>query len=1392
MMTTLFDYITRLSLRLRWITIGITLIILAAGVWAMTQLNQELLPRVEFPQTVVVVQWPDGESAEQFLEEITIPLENRLSAVSGVVNVESTTNPSFAFIIVRNDFGMNQAAVFAELETAAQTLPLPPEATVQLLNFSLSDLPVVVASVSSDELSLPELKALVEAELQPRLEELEQVSRIAISGGQELPDQEPERLAEALPAPPDPSPTPTLAPTPTAEPIPTAEPEPEPTAVAAADEAVAAADEAVAAADEATEAEPLPEFEPIPLPQSWVAGAAQMGQTISSTGDITPSFMRGILSFAPEQLADLSPAMWRAINPEAVALALPVVGETVTPTLLLELEAIQLAAAGTDPDPVPLPDSWLNLTAGAGFPITSTAALPPQALSQIVEAAPNLLNDLTPELLLALRPALLAVLPGDYLATLDDGLQQTITNVQIAAARHELLTAVAPDNGAVAGEGLTVDPARLPDMLIETAASFGVELAYAQDIQPDFARALVDFGPQGWQILAILTPDNLRFLQPEVIALLPQDFLEELDTDLRADLDELAAGYGGAGQLALQEAAEREAAAADAPPLGEIWTRPRPDGSPSPWQTAADILNNRFAPSAAAFINVLPESSQEPVASISSFSPEVMQYLAENEAGFVENLSPIVLEMLAPETLTFLLDTYPEAFEVELAERLRQVAAGDVEVFVPTASITRANGDPSVIVSLFKDGDANTVVVAHRIFDEMAAFRADYPSITTNLVFEQATFIEESIAGVSREGALGAVFATLIILLFLSGQVSGKYRFSWRATMVTAVSIPLSIFSALLMMWLVPLTLGSWLQTLIETYDNTVLLFISRLFPTDITLNIMTLSGLTVAIGRVVDDSIVILENSYRYIQQGEDPKVAVIKGTREVAVAIFTATATTMAVFLPLGLIGGIVGSFFMPFGLTVAYALAGSFLTAITVVPTLTYLLIDRENIPEARETTMQRWYTPSLAWALRHRGATMAIATLVFVASLFLMTRLPQSFIPAIGEPTVNVRLDLPGGTTMLETDTAVQTLEAALRQFDGIETVQTEIGSGGGFAAIFGGGGIQQNRANLTITAQDQDSLSDLTGRVRHTAESLFGADSVTVSAASQTGFSGFSLILTGDSLAELLPAVPEVKAALAAVDVDGDGTPDIANVSSNVDDLAAGNGDTAIIRVDGRSAISFSGELETDNTLGVTETAKQAIANLDSLPPGTVISEGFESQQQVEGFRSMLTAITYAILIAYFFMALSFRSFIHPFTILFSLPFALVGAVTALYITDSVLGISAMIGLMMLVGLVVTNGIVLIKLVQQLREQGMATYAALVEAGRIRLRPIWMTALTAILALTPLAVSGEAGAIIASELARAVMGGLLVSTALTLIVVPVVYSLFDQLVNWLRQTLPVAR
>ncbi|WP_420644458.1 efflux RND transporter permease subunit [Candidatus Leptofilum sp.] len=1667
MLSNFFDRITRLSLRFRWITIALTAVILGLGIYSATQLNLELLPRVEFPQTIVIVQWGDSESSTEVLNEVTIPLEEQLSEVDGVLNVESTTNNGFAVVIVRYDFGLDQDRLLTDIETAVTDANLPETAESNVLNFSLSDLPVVVASVSSSELSLPELKELVENDLQPELGELTDVSEVQIGGGQELPeevvveaeeeaepeeiDEDPGRLpitvvqgarlldveieyaqeinvdllrslttyenaeeqvllvlnllpedlliyiqpealsylpseyvegldtelveelnvlaadfggvgqfnvdeavaalsegAEVAEAEPtveeEPEPEPLTEPEPeliadlpTVEPVPLPEtwvagaaqlgqvitdtsditpefmagianfaseqlaeltPEmwraidpaavaivlpdlaetlepmlvsqliaiqnaangitPEPVALPESWVAAAAASgqelattadlnepalgliasaapellaeltpemvlalppalqdslpaEFVETLDEGTaqtltnigiyatryEATAvtivdLPQFEPVPLPETWIAGAAQLGQVITDTGDLTPEFMAGILNFAPETLAELTPEMWRALNPDVAALALEAVGDTLEPDLLAQLTAIQNAANGIEPEPVALPEAWVDLASAAGFPLETTADIPANVLGLITNVNPDLLEGLTPEILLGLPLETLAAVPQELLAQLDPATQQTITNILIANEQFAIKTAVAAegDGEPVAEvEPEPVDPARLPDLLIQGAAQAGQEIEFAQDLSPEFIRLFASLGPQGVQALQLLTPDNLRLLQPEVIALLPMEFLDTLPADLRAELDELAAEFGGAGQLAIAEAEEAAALAEGAPTLSGIWIEPTPEGEASQFQTAADLLNNPFAPGAAAFLNFFPTAPgvENPADWMGALTPEVIQFLAENEDDFVENLSPVVLELFAPETLTFMLDTYPNAFDAELTERLTGIAQGDIEVFVPESSVTRTDGNPSVLVSIYKAGDANTVNVAESVFESLDEFTATHADTSVNLVFEQATFIEDSIAGVSREGALGGVFAVIVILIFLSGRIGRKYQVSWQATLVTAVSIPLSIFTAFLLMAWVPPTIGEWLQGLVQSTDNGVLRFISQLFPTEVTLNIMTLSGLTVAIGRVVDDSIVVLENSYRYIQRGDDPKAAVIQGTREVAIAIFSATVTTMAVFLPLGLIGGIIGSFFLPFGLTVAYALAASYIVSITVVPALTYLLIRKENIPDERETTMQRWYTPSLEWALQHRFVTMLVATVIFAGSLFLLAQLPQSFIPGFGEPTINISISLPPGTSMVETNELVEEVETAVRQFEDVETIQTEIGSGGGFEALFGGG-VSQNRANLTLSVseemvQDTDALNDLTNEVRQEAIGIVGEDAVSVSAASQTGFSGFAIIITGESQDELETLVADVKGAIGSVDVDADGVPDIANVSSNVDGVEEGDSSNeTILRIDGRSAINFSGELETQNTLGVTDAAKQAITELASLPTGVEVTEGFDSQQQVEGFRSMVTAIGYSIVIVYLIMALTFRSLIHPFTILFSLPFALVGAAVALFITNSVLGISAMIGLMMLVGIVVTNGIVLMELVQQLRTKGQSVYDALVEAGRTRLRPIWMTALTAILALIPLAASNEAGAIIASELARAVMGGLLVSTALTLVVVPVVYSLSDQLWN----------
>ena len=1474
MFTALFDRITRASVRYHWVTVAVALVVSIIGLFALTDLNLELLPRIEFPQTVVIVQWPDSESSEQFAEEITIPLEEAMRGVEGVVNIESTTSQSFSFLIVRNDFGLNQDAIVEDIRAAADTVDFPAGVEApQILNFSLSDLPVVIASVSSPDLTLPELKALVETELRPQLEGISDISRVTVSGGQELPQDLVAPAGEEEPAP-APTAEPTAVPTPTVEPTP--DPAQLPDAfvqglsaaglnITRADEItpelmqqlvnfggpaiqslalltpdnlralppetiawlppellgtldadllaeldaqaaefggagallaaeVAAAEAAAAEAAAGETATELPQVEPVALPDSWVAAGAAAGAELATTADVTPEVMQGIVAAAPALLAELTPEMWRALDPAGVAIALPAVADTLDADLLAQLQAIVLRAAGEAPEAVALPASWVAGAAAAGVTITTTADLTPEFVTNLVSLAPQSLAELTPEMVLAASPEVQAALPAEYLATLDEGLQQTLAVIAVRHAQYLAAQAAeAPPADETAEVEATpepeVDPARLPDIMIQGAAASGLTLEFAQDLTPDLMRLFAGF-PQGEQFLALLTPDNLRLLPPESIALLPAGFMETLDADLRAELDALAADYGGAGALALQEAEEAAAAAEGAPPLSGMWTQAGPDGTPL-FATAADLLNNPFGVSAAALLNQLPTTPgiEDVPQLMADLTPDVLQYLVENDDTFLATLSPTVLELMSPETLTFLLDTYPDAFPADLAERLRGIAGGEVAVFIPEASITRTDGDPSLIISVYKAGDANTVTTAHAVFDTLDAFAAEQAAqgqtVNVAIAFEQATFIEDSIAGVSREGVLGALFAVVIILIFLSGRREGHYKLAWRSTAVTAVSIPLSVLAAFVLMRWVPPTIGVWLHGLAENSNSAILDFVVRLFPTSVSLNIMTLSGLTVAVGRVVDDSIVVLENIYRFIQKGDDPRHAVTEGTKEVAIAIFSSTATTIAVFLPLGLIGGLIGSFFLPFGLTVTYALAASFVVAITVVPALAFLLIRKEHLPEESETWMQRVYTPTLVWTLKHRAVTMILAFALFFGSIYLLTLLPTSFIPSLGEPTVNVSIELPAGTGMIETNDQVKAFEAQLQELDGIETIQTEVGGSGGTAALFGGGGVSQNLANLTITPESIDVVDTLTQEVRDLAEETFGADNVTVSAASQTGFGGFSLIVTGDSLADLIAVSDDVKQTLESLDIDGDGRPDITNVTSNVDTAAVG-GEGTIIRVDGQPAISFSGELETENTLGVTSAAKAAVAEMASLPAGAQVTEGFDSEQQVQGFRSMVIAILYSVVLVYLVMALTFRSLIHPFTILFSLPFALVGAAVALYITDSVLGISAMIGLMMLVGIVVTNAIVLMELLLQLRARGESAYDALIEAGRTRLRPIWMTALTAVLALIPLAISTESGAVIASELARAVIGGLLFSTALTLIVVPVVYSLLDSVSGRLRR------
>ncbi|MCD4684926.1 MAG: efflux RND transporter permease subunit [Anaerolineae bacterium] len=495
------------------------------------------------------------------------------------------------------------------------------------------------------------------------------------------------------------------------------------------------------------------------------------------------------------------------------------------------------------------------------------------------------------------------------------------------------------------------------------------------------------------------------------------------------------------------------------------------------------------------------------------------------------------------------------------------------------------------------------------------------------------------------------------------------------------------------------------------------------------------------------------------------------------------------MIVFLPIGLFGGVIGAFFLPFGLAVTYALMASFVIAITLVPLLAYVFISKESLPEENESRMERGYRGIITWALDHRGAIMGLATLAFVAGVFILTQLPTAFLPAFGEPTITVTVKLPDDIngvpmTLALTDAKVRRLETVLLTLEGVETVQTSVGGTGNDIAA--SDTVAENEAVITIAVESQEELEKLTPLVRAEAERIFNdlnRDGVTdadqsnaiVSGASMSdqGFGGFAVVVSGDT--DNPPTLDELKVYDALVQETLAALGGVTNVESS---LSRVGGDAqTYIRIDGIPAVRHTAELETDDTLGLTRQAIAAVKSLD-LPNHLIVSEGFESQQQTEGFQQTFISMGIAVVIVYLVMVLTFGSLLHPVTILFSLPLAIVGAAVGLEVTDRVLGLSAVVGLLMLVGIVVTNAIVLISRVQTNRKNGMATRQALIEGSTTRLRPILMTAIATMVALTPLAIGLSEGAIIAAELGTVVIGGLFSSTLLTLIVVPVVFSLFD--------------
>ncbi|MFC9711079.1 efflux RND transporter permease subunit [Paenibacillus sp. NPDC056933] len=743
-----------------------------------------------------------------------------------------------------------------------------------------------------------------------------------------------------------------------------------------------------------------------------------------------------------------------------------------------------------------------------------------------------------------------------------------------------------------------------------------------------------------------------------------------------------------------------------------------------------------------------------------------------------------------------------------------------IEVIGQAESISRTDGKESIGISIVKSNDANTVDVVKAVKDKAEELQTQFKNAELTVLLDQGKPIQDSVNTMLFKAMFGALFAILIILLFLRDI---------RSTIISIISIPLSLLIAL-----------------------------TALNMMDITLNMMTLGAMTVAIGRVVDDSIVVIENIYRRLTlKGEKLKGRdlIREATREMFIPILSSTIVTIAVFLPLALVSGMVGELFMPFALTMVFALVASLIVAVTIVPMLAHTLFrkglkNKQN--HEKPGKMAEGYKRLLNWTLSHKLITVGAAVLLLVGSLFLYPFIGASFLPEQQDKYVTITYSPETGALREDVEKEALVAEKWLLTQPGLEKMQYSIGGSNPLSSMGGG---SSNSALFYI--EYNEDTKDFTKVKEQLVEGL--KKEVTVGTWNELDMSGglggssLSLSIYGDSVEQIKPVSDEIlklveadtesfekadttlsdtygqytlvadqeklsslgltagqlamtlspareRPVLTEVDIDNKtykvyvetdkktftSIADIENekvtsplgIKVPIKDVAKveeGTSPNSIMRIDGKVVVQVSANILASDVQKASSNLQANIDKLD-LPDGVEVKFGGTTEQINDTFTQLGLAMLAAIAIVYFVLVVTFGGGLAPFAILFSLPFTVIGIMVGLFVAGGTLDVSAMMGGLMLIGIVVTNAIVLIDRVIHKEKEGMPTREALLEAGATRLRPILMTALATIGALLPL-VTGleESAGIISKGLGITVIGGLISSTLLTLVIVPIVYE-----------------
>ncbi len=759
--------------------------------------------------------------------------------------------------------------------------------------------------------------------------------------------------------------------------------------------------------------------------------------------------------------------------------------------------------------------------------------------------------------------------------------------------------------------------------------------------------------------------------------------------------------------------------------------------------------------------------------------------------------------------------------------KIGDVAKVDV-LEADTDTSTRANDNPAVLMSVLQESGANTASVSSsfkKALDDLLE-RKEYKNIQSDILFDQGDYVQLAIGNIGQSLILGGIFAMLVLFFFLRGI---------KSPIIIGIAIPYSVIVTFVLM-----------------------------FFADFSLNIMTLGALALGIGMLVDNAIVVIENIERHLAMGKEPKQASREGSKEVGGAITASTLTTLAVFVPVIFISGLIGQIFTEFALTISFSLFASLVVALTVVPMLASRMLKKPkgNIEARRRRSKPlNSFVKSVKWALKYRTIVLIATIAVLIFSSLSLLKVGTEFLPATDEGFFSISVTLPNGSSSVATNDVVTKIETKLKEQKDIGVYVSLVG---GTQQNLAQGSSQANVAEMYVKLLPLDerdrSVFEFVDKVQPEILKIVGDDAkvsfdMQTAAGSSPNTLTFSLQDTdekrlNEAVEKLNSKLVNMKSVLEVTNNLQDTVEEIQievnrekaqenglvpyQIAQTVHDVTRGafasqfideennvlavyvkydeqfrnsveqlkklkirtpagvyvpleelatigvaEGPVSIQRVDQAHSVTFNVKYESANTLGeMTGKVNSAIDKL-KLSDDIVVSYGGDRELFESAINDMLLAIILAVVLVYIVMAAQFESFKYPFVIMFSVPLMIIGVALGLFVTNTPISVTAVIGILVLVGIVVNNGIVLVDYINQRKEAGLSSYDAIISSVRDRVRPILMTAMTTILGLLPLALGIGEGTEMNQPMGISVIGGLISSTFLTLYIVPIIYSLFDE-------------